>query len=128
MNINILIYILVLHYIGDWLLQSRQMAENKYKISSDMLSHICIYTATLAFGMMFAYWPEMILNKPIWPSMVIFWPVLNGVAHFTVDAVTSNMTHRFYEAKRIGTFWNTIGFDQLCHGIILFSTYNWLAA
>lgn len=123
-HLGMVIWILILHYLGDWVFQTRDQARNKHLIGVDMFWHVFNYTITLMVGMMCAFAPEMNKNEPIWLTIIIGWPILNGIAHFTVDAITSNQTKQYwFDGKPSKGFWLWIGADQILHYAILFVTY-----
>ncbi len=106
MLVNKLILIFVLHYIGDFILQTRWMGENKSKLLSALSLHILVYTATLLpFGFEFA--------------------IINGILHFITDFITSRLSSRAYKNGNMAQFWAIIGFDQLIHTITLILTLQY---
>ncbi len=97
-----------LHFIADFVLQTREMATKK---SSDLYwlsCHVTVYTITfmLFFGPIFA--------------------LMNGVLHFVTDFITSRLTTHFYKKENMQMFFTTIGFDQAIHASTLILTYVWL--
>jgi hypothetical protein len=102
---NKLYLILIVHYIADFLLQTRWMGENKSKNMLAMSAHIFIYTLALSiFGLKFA--------------------VVNGFFHLLTDIFSSKLTTYFYGQKNMYGFWAIIGLDQLIHVLILVYTYE----
>lgn len=92
-----MIYALIwMHFIADFVFQSRKMAENKSR-SLYYLSYHCLeYTAfLLPFGIKFA--------------------IVNGLCHFLTDFVTSKLTTKFFLSKNNKMFFVTIGADQAIH-------------
>lgn len=104
--VNKLIFVFILHYIGDFLLQTRWMGENKSKNIVALLMHIIVYSATLIpFGFKFA--------------------IINGILHLITDFITSKLSSRAYLNKNMAQFWAIIGFDQLVHTITLILTLQY---
>jgi uncharacterized protein (DUF2062 family) len=102
-----IIYLLTLHFIGDFILQSNYVASNKSKDNLVLLQHVIIYgLPLLLISFKFA--------------------VINLILHFLVDYVTSRITATLWQQRRIHYFFVTIGFDQLLHAISLILTYQWL--
>lgn len=54
------------------------------------------------------------------------WALLNGAAHFAIDAVTSRVTSRLWREERVHEFFTVIGFDQLLHTVLALATFAWL--
>lgn len=104
-SISTILTIVVLHFIADWLLQSRNTAERKSEDVSVLLLHCFVY------GL-----PFMIFVSPIYGA-------INLWLHFVVDYVTSRINKHYYTTKQMKKFWNMIGFDQTIHFVILFTTY-----
>ena len=110
--------ILTGHYIADFVLQTRQMGENKSSSWYWLSAHVAVYTAALWF---FAL---LVLG----PVIAMLYVVINGAIHFGADAVTSRMTTRFHHAGKKKAFWDTIGFDQLIHQLTLLGTLSLVTA
>lgn len=98
------IYALIwIHFIADFIFQSRKMAENKSRSFSWLSYHCAEYTAfLLPFGWRFA--------------------LVNGAAHLVTDFITSKLTTKFYLAKNNKMFFVTIGADQAIHMTTLIAT------
>ncbi len=98
-NLEILA-ILALHFIGDFVGQTDEMAKNKSKSNKWLLAHLLVYTAVL------------LPYNPVWA-------LINGVLHLMVDWVTSRWSSRLYAKGDIHNFFVVIGFDQLIHASCL---------
>ena len=103
-SIWVLIMVVWAHWIGDFVLQSDQMARMKSKSNFWLLFHTGVYTVVLLalFGWKYA--------------------LINGVAHTVVDYFTSRFNAKMWEKKEIHWFFTGIGFDQACHYTILLLT------
>ena len=104
----ILSYIFILHFIGDFGLQSRWMAENKSKNYKALLAHGLVYTLFLSFmmGLPFGY-------------AGILYGLFNGVIHTMIDAISSRLSSAAWRSGKIGRFWKIIGADQCIHQVVL---------
>lgn len=116
--------LLATHFVGDFLLQSDQMALNKSKSDRWLLLHVLVYSACfLPWGWRFA--------------LVTF------VLHLLTDFVTSRITSRLWFFKPVGIsnpprlyapcvpnyrhwFFVAIGADQLLHYVALALTWRFL--
>jgi hypothetical protein len=108
LDISIIITILALHFVGDFMLQSDAIAKNKSKSNIALTQHVLIYT----FVLMWTLHP--------------LWAIVNGIAHFIVDYITSRLTSHYWQKGNTHVFFVVIGFDQIMHFIILFTTYLYL--
>lgn len=116
----LIVYVLFLHFLADFVFQTNWMAAGKYKSWRILSVHVCEYLIVLWIG----------LAPFKWKYAYCF---LNSGIHFFVDAISSRLTHRFYEQMRNPDkrevaqkcFWITIGFDQFIHVAILISTLFW---
>lgn len=116
MSYSEIMYLLVAHFIADYVFQSTYTGMNKSKIFTVMVKHIFIYTSVLA-----------VLCLPLFlfvPYGTFFtFIVCNAVMHMITDAITSRLSTKYYEQGRIYAFWKVIGIDQLAHYAVLFYTY-----
>ena len=103
-----IVYLLFVHWIADFVCQTRYMAENKGKDIFVLTYHICAYTAVLAVFTIMLVSPTYVL-----------W---NGAAHFVVDYFTSKATSYLWEQKKVHAFFVVIGFDQFLHVALLYLT------
>lgn len=99
--------LLLAHFVGDFVLQSDWMAQGKsvrYGFNKNMAVHIGIVTACLLpFGIVFA--------------------LVNGVIHWALDAISSQMTRYYWRKDERHNFFVVIGADQMLHYLTLFYTY-----
>lgn len=114
LTLPLILWILVAHFIGDFLLQSDEMATRKSKDWLYLLLHVEVYMLLL---LPFISWGA---------TWALPWVLLNAVAHFGTDAVTSRITTRLYHAGERHWFFVVIGLDQLIHVATLLTTAAWL--
>jgi hypothetical protein len=121
------IAIVIIHFIGDWLFQSRKMGDNKSKFTAEGWrawgSHILVYFATLYIGMVSF---NIMFNPMISINTCIDWAFLNAAIHGIQDKITSNITHRLYEEKKYHGFFTVIGFDGMLHYLCLFISTRYM--
>lgn len=110
------IYVLLLHYIGDFLLQHRKMAENKSESNWWLSLHVLAYAITLFAGLVFFY--DL--------KMTLFFVLVNAALHFVTDRITSLWTKHFFLKKNNYGFFGIIGFDQFIHSATLIITYDFI--
>lgn len=108
MDITLIIYLLFVHWIADFVMQSDEMAKEKSS-NNIMLAYHCIF-----YGVFFAGF-----------TLNITYGVVLGLIHFPVDYITSRINKHLYAKGDIHNFFVSIGFDQFLHftTIILIAKY-----
>lgn len=115
MTTFIFVIIIVGHYISDFLLQNKYMAENKSSSLEALLVHTCVY------GM---FW--MILTMFLFNDMIlsVIFGLITFVTHTIIDFVTSKINSKLYKNGKIRLFFNVIGFDQVLHYLVLWFLFK----
>lgn len=104
LSVTTILLILFAHFIGDFILQTNWMAQNKAKNSFVLTHHVVVYSlCLLPFGPLFA--------------------LVNFILHFATDYVSSRITAKLWVKGDLHWFFATIGADQLLHYAALFLTY-----
>lgn len=84
-----LIVILAIHYLGDFILQTRTMGLNKGKSVMWLSMHVGVYLITLlCFGITFSGY--VIDDGNLMP--IVEWCLLNAVIHWITDFCTSKLS------------------------------------
>lgn len=120
-----IVIVLWCHWVADFVWQPHWMGMRKSKewwvltqhaarISAGMM--LCA-ASILGFKHGFALWDHL-------PNIVLF-GVVNGAAHFAIDAVTSRITSKLWSKQKVHDFFVVIGFDQFLHGAFAFVTLAW---
>lgn len=102
--LHIILGIVWTHFLADFVLQTRQMAESKSFSNKWLGLHALIYTCPF-----------------IWVG--IPYAIINGILHFIIDWATSRLTSQFWLERKTTLFFIVIGFDQAVHISCLFITY-----
>jgi len=126
MQIHILLLILIAHFVGDFLLQSDEMAKNKSSSWGWLSEHVLIYSVTLLALVMVLGIISEPFNYPYpsnYPYLWGDWILINAALHFVTDAITSRGTAWLYKNNERHWFFVLIGFDQLLHYAALILTY-----
>lgn len=102
-----IIYLFIAHFIGDFFLQSDEMAINKSKSVWWLSLHTLVYSAVLIlFGIKFA--------------------IINFILHFIIDFFSSKITSYLWKKEERHWFFTVIGLDQMLHSICLIVSYKLL--
>jgi len=109
MTLTMALVLVWLHFVADFLLQTDKVAINKSKRNDILALHVSLY---------------------ILPFIWLGWQfvIVNQIAHFATDWVTSRTASWCYRNDKRHWFFVTIGFDQAIHLTTLFATYQWLVA
>lgn len=118
MNANGICYLLLVHYIGDYLCQSRWMAKNKSHDNSALSLHVLVYTFVLWVGVT----PFALRDA----QGAIIFLLLNGVAHLVTDYITSRAVARLWSEKREYETFAIMGADQVLHQFVLVASSSLL--
>jgi hypothetical protein len=120
MNITAAIAILAIHFIADFIVQTRWQATNKSKRLDALTQHVTTYTLCLL-----ATWAFVAAGVHAEP--IAKWALLNGLLHFATDYLTSRRTAANWNNGAPGkAFWVWLGFDQFIHAATLLGTWAWL--
>jgi hypothetical protein len=98
--------LLVVHFVGDFLLQSTYMATRKATSWTALSWHVSVYSACFA----------------LWGLTFV---ALTWVTHFMTDAVTSRINARLWEFPQRRWFFVAVGADQLIHAATLGWTWRY---
>ncbi|MDY8136136.1 DUF3307 domain-containing protein [Aquimarina sp. 2201CG5-10] len=104
-------WILLAHWVGDFVFQTSRMATEKSKQLKWLSIHVITYTAVLLIFALFVFSFKL----------AITYVLINGVLHGITDFFTSKLSAKYQETPRI--FFPILGMDQLIHTVTLYITY-----
>lgn len=113
-------FILMIHYVADFRMQSRHIAETKSKCNKSLSIHVLLYVATFLIAGLVHFATGN--NVDVWKFAE--YVVINGLLHWLTDYITSRESTKAYQNSDMEKFWNIIGFDQLIHGVTLYITWE----
>ena len=105
-------YILLAHWVGDFLFQTSDMANKKHQSIKWLSIHVAVYGVTLFLFSL------LLLDFRTAVSFV----GLNVLFHFATDFITSKISAKFVNNVRI--LYPLIGIDQLIHTATLIYTLD----
>jgi len=114
------IAILFIHWVGDYLLQTNEIAAKKSKSIRWLTLHVLLYTIALLIGVFILTYVGVISL-----TNILLFVGVNGALHWITDLITSRIGHRIAHKPR--PYYLLIGFDQFLHAAALLSTLQWLA-
>lgn len=110
MNLYVLFFA---HWVGDFVLQGRWMANNKSKSLRALGAHVAVYTATILIAC-------VLLGTGTGSGRsVLAFAGVTGMLHLLTDAITSRITSHLHRRGMMRGFFTTIGFDQYLHFVAL---------
>lgn len=118
MSIYAILYLLLTHWVADFLCQSDWMATNKSKDSGALIAHTFVYSIVFMFSLLFML--KLSLGFILQFGMITF------AAHTATDYVTSRINAQLWADKKVHWFFVSIGFDQFLHFTQIFIIYQLL--
>lgn len=115
-------YVLITHWVADFVCQSHWMASNKSKSNVALSLHVATYVLVLFLMMGF---PGYFLSG-VKLVFILAWVGVNGVLHFITDYFMSRWTSRLWAKNDYHNFFVVVGLDQLIHYGCLFGTLIYL--
>lgn len=116
-------FILVAHFLADFVFQSRDMGKNKSSNFRYLLMHLFIqFMFMLPFGFLFSLSNAIIHGFIDWNIWNLYkWSVYKRLADQQALAEHAS-TYKYWEDH---LFYTTIGFDQMLHAITLYALFNY---
>lgn len=113
------IYLLFVHWVGDYIGQDGKMALGKGKSIYWLNIHVSVYFLILTIGTFILYFST---NNYEFVNICKFL-LLNGPLHWITDYFTSRLATHLREKNDDRHYWVT-GFDQFIHSSTIIYTYN----
>jgi len=128
MNLIEIFSILLIHWIGDFVLQTDRQARGKSKNWDDLLSHTMTYSFVWFIPIFFILFTggHYGFTKLNWSGWIGFFPIITFVFHTITDYFTSRLNSKLWAKGDVHNFFVSIGFDQILHYVQLFLTYYYL--
>jgi len=124
------LFILFIHWVADFLLQTENMATKKSTSNYWLTQHVLAYAVgIIPIGLLVFF-----MGHVTWAGAIL-WVVLNSGLHWLTDYYTSRWTSQLYATKNFynpnkyfkyfnfPAFFSVIGLDQIIHYSCLFITY-----
>lgn len=116
-SIKLFLFILFIHYLGDFSLQTHEQAQRKSKDNLYLLYHVLTYSITWFFASLI--WYEKV-------SIALLFALFTFIAHYITDYFTSRWASKYFGNKDYHHGFMVIGFDQILHYVQLLLTFMYL--
>jgi hypothetical protein len=107
---------MLFHWIGDFILQPRAIADQKHRSWGILSEHSFMYTVVVMCSFILVSSMSIVVEEPK-NFMIVFLSLF--ISHFLVDAITSRITHKLYEKGKMYWVMTVIGFDQWIHLLVI---------
>lgn len=118
MGIEIIIWILFIHFIADFICQSDKMALNESFNIWYLLYHVSAYIIIIGIILMPFY-----IQKPDIEIGKFF--TLNFLTHWIIDFIILRIKAKHWEQRKRHWFFVMIGFEQVLHISILLISWSY---
>ncbi|MEP7321888.1 MAG: DUF3307 domain-containing protein [Saprospiraceae bacterium] len=106
------LFILFIHWLADFVLQTGHQAITKCNNLTSLLSHTLVYSLCWL-----VLWPMLGLNT-------LFFIGITFLAHTFTDFFTSKLNSKYRLEKKERELFISVGFDQFLHYVQLILTYQ----
>ncbi len=114
-----ILFIILNHWIADFIMQTHEMATQKSKSNYWLTKHVVSYGIGMtASAALVWYFSGAFIAGFIW----LF---INTILHWITDYNTSRWTSKLYAQQKYHDFFVVIGMDQVIHYTCLFITYSY---
>lgn len=116
-NIWVLMVILIVHWFGDFVLQTDEQAKGKSNSWKFLLFHTVVYST--------CFWIASIVYIAVTGNYNMGWLApITFIFHTFTDYYTSRVNAQLYSEGKTHQFFVSVGFDQLLHFAQLIITYQ----
>jgi hypothetical protein len=112
-------WLLCAHYLGDFVLQTNNMAKNKSKSFFVLFVHVLVWSTVILIA--------SLLALPISYRLCFIFVTINFGLHFAIDAVTSRWMAAILFVGKRHEFFMLLGLDQLMHQLCLLVTLYYVS-
>ena len=114
---QLFLFILLIHFLADFGLQTHDQATNKSKSNTWLAYHVGVYSIVWLFAAYVFYGN--------WYLAAIF-AVITFCCHYMTDWATSRIGKPFWEKQDLHNGFVVVGFDQVLHYIQLYYTFEFV--
>lgn len=124
-----IIYILIAHFFGDFVMQSNEMAKGKATSIYWLTRHVFSYCKTFfVFSILYFFILILCGGKCdiglAW--LIILYIFINSILHWVTDYFTSKQVKKFFDKNDYHNGFIVIGIDQVIHMITLILSFYFI--
>jgi hypothetical protein len=125
-NIIEIIFILLVHWMADFVFQTDTQAKGKSKSFKILVNHTFTYSM-FWFAIVFLFGYNNRFESTSWyVANTILFVLITFITHTITDYFTSKLNSKLWAAGQTHNFFCAIGADQILHYLQLFLTYGLL--
>ena len=117
MEISVVIFIMLIHFLADFGLQTHEQSQKKSSSNKFLFYHVAVYSGIWFLALCGHPYTDVNTNGILIFTFVTF------VLHFCTDYVTSRIGKPFWANQDFHNGFVVIGFDQLLHYIQLLTCW-----
>lgn len=114
----ILMYILLIHFLADFALQTYQQAVNKSTDVVQLAYHCLVYS--FIWGLAIMTFPIKDFN--VWLLFVVY----TFGTHYITDYWTSRLGKPYWDAKDLHNGFVIVGMDQIIHYVTIYISFKYI--
>lgn len=116
MEIGVIIFILLIHFLADFGLQTHEQSQKKSSSNKFLFYHVAVYSGI---------WFLALCGHPYTDGSanILIFTIITFVLHFCTDYVTSRIGKPFWANQDFHNGFVVIGFDQLLHYVQLLTCW-----
>jgi hypothetical protein len=119
METNIFIILVIVHFLGDFALQTHEQSQKKSESWEYLGYHVGTYSLV---------WFFVILGLGFGFKLSLLFTLITGISHFITDYITSRIGKPFWKKGDYHNGFVVVGFDQVFHYVQLIYTYNLISS
>jgi hypothetical protein len=131
MTLTEIFFIIIVHWIADFIFQAEEWATNKSKSNLALLKHVSTYSTIWVFASCILLGIGSKTGTTQWYVYnSLLFSLITFICHFITDYFTSRIVSRKFANKHFGSpipnfgAFTIIGIDQVLHYVQLFLTYK----
>ena len=117
------LFIIFVHWVSDFVLQTHHMSTRKSSSNYYLTLHVIVYTFStiVLWAFILPLLSVKLAAGPVWLAFLLIF-----VTHWITDYFTSRRTSKLYKEEKYHDFFVVIGFDQVLHYTQLLLIFNYI--